>query len=135
MPGLEKMARDKMAGPPVFLLAAHAEAILKQFMETAQYRGWELHAAAIMRNHIHIVVGVPGDPEPDIILRDLKSYGSRRLNRLFERPKSGTWWTASGSRRKLPHEHAVQAAVEYVRHQEYPLLIWIAPMWDGTHEK
>jgi hypothetical protein len=50
MPGLEKMARDKMAGPPVFLLAAHAEALLKQFMETAQYRDWELHAAAIMRN-------------------------------------------------------------------------------------
>ena len=122
-----------MKGAPVFLSVDHASPLLDQFMETAQYRGWQLHATGIMRNHVHIVLGVPGDPDPDALLRDLKSYGSRRLNQQFEHPKSGTWWTAGGSRRKLPNERAVRAAVEYVRCQKSPLLIWIAPTWEDEH--
>jgi len=79
-----------------------------------------------MANHVHLVVGVPGDPEPDTLLGDFKSYGSRALNRNFGRPQSDTWWTESGSKRKLRDESAVLAAVEYIRHQQNPLLIWIA---------
>jgi REP element-mobilizing transposase RayT len=52
---------------------AHAEALLTQFQETARIRGWELRAVAIMFNHFHIVVGVPGDPKPSKILGDFKS--------------------------------------------------------------
>jgi hypothetical protein len=91
MPGLERMARQRMAGPSVLLSSDHAQPLLSQFLETAQYRAWEIYAAAVMRNHVHMVVGVPGDPEPDSLLRDFKSYGSRRLNQMFERPRSGTW--------------------------------------------
>ena len=84
-----------------------------------------MYALAIMKNHVHLVVGVPGDPEPDTLLRDFKSYGSRRLNRLVGTPDSGTWWTAGGSRRILRDPEAVRTVVEYVRNQRNPLLIWI----------
>ena len=50
----------------------------------------------------------------------------RILNRYWAKPKSGTWWTKSGSKRKLPNEHAVLAAVRYVKEQPNPLVIWIA---------
>ncbi len=109
--GLWLAAQSNVKGSAVYLSAAHAQAILEQFQETGRYRGWELPAAAIMANHIHVVVGVPGDPEPDTLLRDFKSYASRRLNKGFDRPASGTWWTESGSRRKLPDEAAVVGAV------------------------
>ena len=33
---------------------------MTQFSETARFRGWDLHAAAIMRNHVHVVLGVLG---------------------------------------------------------------------------
>ena len=79
-----------------------------------------------MANHVHAVVGVIGDPEPATILRDLKSYGSRALNLRYPCPASGTWWTESGSRRKLPDDPAIQAAIEYLRTQEFPLVIRIA---------
>jgi len=83
-----------------------------------------LLAVAIMANHIHCVLGVLGDPEPEDLLRDLKSYGSRALNRRWGKPKSETWWTESGSRRKLFDEGGVMFAVHYVEQQEFPLLIW-----------
>jgi REP element-mobilizing transposase RayT len=128
MPGLQRMARET-AAMEVFLSLDHAQLLFDQFTETIRFRGWELQAAAIMRNHVHLVLGVPGDPEPDVLLRDMKSYGSRRLNQSFERLPSGTWWTESGSRRKLPNKEAVQAAVKYVENQEHPLLVWVAPRW------
>ena len=126
MPGLKEYARQVMKGDPVWLIGEQARALLEQFHETAQYRNWQLLAVAIMANHIHIVIGVPGDPEPEKLLQSLKAYGSRKLNKAWDRPASDTWWTESGSRRKLPNESAVRAAIVYVREQEKPLLIWIA---------
>jgi REP element-mobilizing transposase RayT len=124
--GLALAARAQMKGDPVLLTAQLAQAQAAQFHETASYRGWSLLALAIMANHVHLVVAVPDDPDPEVLLRDFKSYGSRCLNKIAGKPASGTWWTAGGSRRKLPHERAVHAAVHYVEMQERPLVIWRA---------
>ena len=82
-----------------------------------------------MRNHIHLVVGVPDDPDPATLLRDFKAYASRALNRRWGKPTSGTWWTQSGSRRVLRGEPAVVAATEYVRSQRGAVVTWIAEEW------
>jgi hypothetical protein len=96
-----------------------------QFQETVSVRWWRLLAVAIMRTHVHLVVNA-GETAPDILLRDFKSYGSRALNLKWSKPESGTWWTESGSRRRLRDEHAVRAAVRYVERQKFPLVIWVA---------
>ncbi len=123
---LEAYSRDVMKGDPIRLNSEQAVALLEQFQETANYRGWQLLAVAVIANHIHIVVGLNGDPDPSDVLGDFKSYGSRRLNRKWSKPKSETWWTESGSKRKLPTHEAVLAAIRYVMQQEFPLLIWTA---------
>ncbi len=128
LPALEKYARGLLKCAPVKLNHSQAEALFDQFQETASYRCWQLLAVGILANHVHGVVGVPGDPDPSDILGDFKSYGSRRLNRTWGKPPSGTWWAESGSKRKLPNEEAVLAAIRYVMEQEYPLLIWTAPV-------
>ncbi len=120
-PARERAARAAMAAEPTYLTAPQAEVLLTQFHETADHRGWELRAAAVMRNHVHVVLGVPGDPKPETLLRDLKSYGSRALGRKGSR----TWWTRSGSRRKLPDVAAIAAAVRYVARQRYALAVWV----------
>jgi REP element-mobilizing transposase RayT len=125
LPGMEVYALGKLHGEPVLLSSAHADVLLNQFHETVRYRGWMLLAAAIMENHVHLVVAVPGDPEPEKLLQSFKAYGSRALNQKFDTPTSDTWWTASGSTRKLPNESAVCGAIEYVRHQRNPLLVWV----------
>ncbi len=123
---LEAYSRHVMKGDPIRLNSKHSIVLLDQFQETATYRGWQLLAVAVMANHIHIVVGVTGDPDPSELLGDFKSYGSRRLNRTWSKPKSGTWWTESGSKRKLSTREAVLAAIRYVMQQEFPLLVWTA---------
>ncbi|MBW3597099.1 MAG: transposase [Planctomycetes bacterium] len=128
MPGLRRFAVQKLRGPPVRFVKGQAEVLLGQFQETAAHRGWMLLAVAIMSNHVHLVVGVPGDPDPETLLRDFKSYGSRALNRRWSKPVSDTWWTESGSKRKLANEAAILAAVRYVIEQEFPLVLWTAPI-------
>ena len=119
-PRLEEAARTVMAGKPVYLAVAQTRVLLAQFHETAGHRRWVLRAAAVMSNHVHVVLAVPGDPQPETLLRDLKSYGSRALGP----PAAGRWWTRSGSRRKLPDDAAV-AAVRYLRRQKYALAVWV----------
>jgi REP element-mobilizing transposase RayT len=85
-----------------------------------------------MRNHVHVVVGVPGDPDPATLLRDFKSYAARGLNARWSRPESGTWWTRSGSRRVLRDDVAVHAAVDYVRRQHGALAVAIDPLGEPT---
>ena len=123
-PGLVAGARATLAEPAVWLTLAQAREVLKQFRETAGHRGWTLVAAAVMANHVHLVVGADGDPEPDLFLRDFKSYGSRRLSRAFGAAAGTTWWTQGGSNRILPDGAAVEAAVAYVERQANPLAVW-----------
>jgi REP element-mobilizing transposase RayT len=125
LPELERAARARMIGPPIHLTLAHAEVALAQFQETARHRQWSIEAVAIMFNHFHIVVGVPGDPEPGKILGDFKSWCTRKLSQRFGKPSSETWWTERGSKRKLADERALLAAIDYVLYkQPNPLLTW-----------
>src|SRR5260221_6953781 len=122
IPGLHQAAGEHLKGPIVCLDLAQAEELLEQFRETAEYRGWTLHAVSIMFNHIHLVVEVPSVVDKDQLLRDFKSYGSRRLNERFGRRPSDTWWTESGSCRVVRH---LAGAIFYTCHrQPKPLLIW-----------
>ena len=68
-----------MKTAPIHLTRPHADILLAQFQETAAFREWLLLAVAIMTNHFHLVVGAEGDPDPERILGDFKSYDSRRL--------------------------------------------------------
>jgi REP element-mobilizing transposase RayT len=125
--GLEEASAAKMLGPPVKVNVEQALALLAQFQETASMRGWELLAVAIIANHAHLVVRADAALAPRKILGDFKAYGSRALNRRWRKPASETWWTSKGSKRKLPDEAAVRAAVRYVLHQEKPLVVWCHP--------
>src|SRR5262249_49231069 len=124
-PALKRYAESIMTGPPVWISLEHANALVSQFQETARYRNWTLIGLAIMSNHIHLMVGMPGDPDPSAILGDFKEYGSRKLNRKWGKPANGTWWSGSGSKRKLPDERAVRNVAAYVRDQFNPLIVWL----------
>ena len=87
------LAEANLVGDCVRLTSSQAAIVRVQFNQTARYRDWWILAGAIMANHVHLVVGAPGDPDPASMLRDFKSYASRALNDQFPRPKSGTWWT------------------------------------------
>jgi REP element-mobilizing transposase RayT len=127
IPGLRGAAEEELKGEPIRVNLEQAQALFTQFQETSVARGWGLLVAAVMANHVHLVVGVHGDPSPRKVLGDFKAYGSRALTMGWGRPASDTWWTSRGSKRKLLGRRAVVDAVEYVRDQFQPLIIWVNP--------
>jgi hypothetical protein len=130
MPLLEAYVRRHMSGSPVQMEQRDAEAMIRQYQETARIRGWILQAASVMVDHTHVVISVPGDPDPQSILETLKSWATRALKKHRPIPANGTYWTAKGSRRKLPGDQAVREAVIYVvEKQPNPLAVLYAPDW------
>lgn len=124
MPGLHSAAEAALKGPPVYLNSNQAKRVLMQLIETAAYRHWRLLAAAVMRNHVHLVVVADDAAKSADLLRTFKSYASRALNVDNSEPICGRWWTTSASRRTLPDERAVAAAVRYVREQPGALAVY-----------
>ena len=129
MPGLVARAKERLKSTPIFLDVAHAKVLFAQFQETATHRGWHLLAVAIMRAHIHVLAGVQGDTKHETVLRDFKGYGSGSLNRRWSKPVSGTWWTASGSKRKKGDDDAIVTAIRYIANQQNSLTVWVHPDW------
>src|SRR4051812_10202058 len=74
IPGLERYVRARMKGPPVTLDVRRADALVAQYHETVRVRGWKLEGTSVMYNHTHLVVGVPGDPDPEAMLELFKSW-------------------------------------------------------------
>jgi REP element-mobilizing transposase RayT len=125
IPPLQDYAASIMTGEVVRLDVAQAQAVADQLRETATYRGWQVLALAVMANHVHVVVGVPGDPDPEKLLGDFKAWATRRLNAGWGHRKH--WWTQSGSRRKKQTSDEIRNAVLYVRDQPHALVIWLPP--------
>ncbi|HVK17857.1 MAG TPA: transposase [Fimbriiglobus sp.] len=125
MSGLWRSARDRLKGDPIRLNLDQARVLVDQFHETAEYRSWVIHAAAVMANHAHIVVEALSEVDPSDPLADFKAYGSRALNRRWGKSVSGTWWTESGSKRKKATAEAIEEAIEYVRTQPHALVICV----------
>lgn len=117
MPGLKRSAKQLLKCDPIYLNAEQAQAVLAQFQETCTYRHWMLLATSVMSNHFHAVTWAPDDVDSEEILGDLKAYASRRLNKMWGKPLSGTWWTESGSQRAKENEPAVRNAVRYAWNQ------------------
>ena len=127
LPRLERAVRRALTASPVRLTRSQAEALVEGMLGVACTRGWTLYACAVMANHVHVVIGVAGDPDPSNVMRDLKGYGSRALNARWGGGGARRWWTRSGSHRVLRGEPHVIAAIRYVRAQYRPLVIRVAP--------
>ena len=133
MPALKAWVLQQMKGDPVILAKREADAMILQYQETARIRKWSLEAASVMFNHTHLVVGVPGNPDPERILETFKSWATRAVTKIRPLPPNGALWTVKGSKRKLANETALRDAVVYVaRKQSDPLAIWVAPPWEAV---
>ena len=119
---LKKYTASQLKGEPVLLNLEHAKVLFEQFQETVSYRCWKLHGVAIMPNHIHILLETSDDTEPESVARDLKSYGSRRLNKVFGKPQSETWWTTGNSLRRKTAD-SLPDVIRYIRQQHDALLV------------
>ena len=115
-PAVRKAADARRQGAPVKLDRAAAEVCADALREVCEKYNVTIHAGAIMATHVHLVV-TSDEAEGPRLLNLFKGVSSRRLGQRFGRQPSGSWWTASGSRRLLREGDAIENAVNYVRNQ------------------
>lgn len=56
------------------------EAVLASIINRCMNRKWNLIAAHVRTNHVHLIVDA--EDQPERIMNDLKSFASRHLNEL-----------------------------------------------------
>ena len=76
-----------------------------------QYRGWELHALNVRRDHVHVVVGA--DCRPELVMTSFKSWSTRRLREAGLAAADGRVWSRHGSTRYLWTPKAIEDASLY----------------------
>jgi len=79
--------RERMRQQPYSLDACHREIVLEALKEACVRRNWDLLAAHVRTNHVHVVV--QADKKPEYVLNALKYYASRFLNRRRLRVRVG----------------------------------------------
>jgi REP element-mobilizing transposase RayT len=70
-------------------------AVLAAIQRHCAHRGWNLLAAHVRSNHVHVVV--EADTRPERIMNEFKSYASRELNRLGSDGPDRKRWARHGS--------------------------------------
>ena len=109
---LEAAEADQLVGEP-YVLDQRARPVTRDtLVEVCQDRGWQLLAANVRSDHVHVVVH--GDDTPEKIMGAFKSYVTRRLREDGLVDDQGKCWTRHGSTRWLNSCESVDRACEYV---------------------
>ena len=102
----------QMDQAPYLLDVSRRDIVLRAIRSVCSHRGWNLWAAHVRTNHVHVVIEAEAKPEK--CLNDFKTYASRALSRAgFDKPGRKRW-ARHGSTRWLATDSAVQEAVRYV---------------------
>jgi REP element-mobilizing transposase RayT len=130
-------ARSLQKQSTVWLDAGQADRVAETLVTVAKSRGWFIPRAAVMANHVHVVVfDCPADGPA--VRRVLKGTTQAALTDLADQPR--TWWTTGGSDRYKNDPTAVAAAINYVARQTgklaevidmvaYRVVSWGGPPW------
>jgi REP element-mobilizing transposase RayT len=104
--------RGHMDQPQYSLDRKSREAVLASVLERCSQHHWNLLAAHVRTNHVHIVV--EAGVRPERIMNDLKSYASRCLNQMGLDEPARKRWARHGSTRWLWEPGNLSAAIRYV---------------------
>ena len=116
----ELQHRQRMRQPEYLLDAARRVVVVHTLVEVSSYRTWQLWAAHVRSNHVHVVVTAACKPEK--VMSDFKSWGSRRLREKFAEGADRERWTEHGSTKYLWTDDALSKAVDYVTNRQGGLM-------------
>ena len=114
-----------MLQDPYVLDAVARPVVLAAIHRHCAYRGWNLLAAHVRSNHVHILV--EAETQPERIMNEFKSYASRELNQLTSERPDRKRWARHGSTRWLWKDQDVRHALQYViDEQGEPMALFVA---------
>jgi REP element-mobilizing transposase RayT len=97
---------------PYQLNRPRRQAVLEAIVNRCTQSDWNLRAAHVRQNHVHIIVD--SHQTPEFVMTQLKSAASRRLNHLGFDDRTRKRWSRHGSTRMLWGHESVQKAIRYV---------------------
>jgi REP element-mobilizing transposase RayT len=122
----EHQSRSRMTQPAYLLDETRRPVIMQSLQAVCRHRGYELRAAHVRTNHVHVVCEAMGRPEA--VMNAMKSYGSRALNERALDDPNRRRWARHGSTRWLWTRDDLWAAVQYVvRGQGEPMEVYEQP--------
>ena len=118
------VVREQMDQASYLLDGDRRKMVLYTLREVCSYRGWNLWAAHVRTNHVHVVV--EAEDRPEKVLQTFKSYASRKLNQEgFDEPERKRW-ARHESTRWLWKDEDFEKAIEYVvSKQGKPMAVYV----------
>ena len=117
--------RREMLQEPYLLGEADRPVVLAAIRSHCAQRGWNLLAAHVRSNHVHVIV--EAGIRPERIMNEFKSYASRALNQLTSEGPDRKRWARHGSTRWLWNDEDVRHALQYViEEQGEPMALFVA---------
>jgi hypothetical protein len=107
----EQRARVAMVEPLCVMGPEERAIVCKAIVELAKDRGWDLLAAHVRSNQLHVVIRA--DRDPGRLMSDLKARASRDLTLAGFGNGERRRWTRHGSTLHLYREEEVEAKVRY----------------------
>ncbi len=101
-----------MDQPPYTMDKSRRDVVLAALLERCTQRNWNLIAAHVRTNHVHVVVA--SEAHPERLMNDFSSYASRCLNQAGLNEPARKRWARHGSTRWLWKRDDVTAAIRYV---------------------
>jgi REP element-mobilizing transposase RayT len=101
-----------MNQPPYELDSGSRRVVLESLQEVCGHRNWNLLAAHVRSNHVHIIA--EAEERPEKVMNDFKAYATRTLNRLEGDERGRRRWARHGSTRWLWKDQDVREAIRYV---------------------
>jgi REP element-mobilizing transposase RayT len=113
-PFTRQRARELQSWPTVWLTEPQAAVVAKSLAELSQLRGWMILRAAVMSNHVHVVLAKCPTDGP-AVRRILKGVTQSDLSKSVG--QSRRWWTSGGSDRLRQGEPSILETVRYTANQ------------------
>ncbi len=123
-PGRAEVERRSMNHLPYVMDSESRAMSLQALTEVCSHRGWNLFAAHVRTNHVHVIVEAEVPPEK--VMNDCKAYASRALNRIEGGEPGRRRWARHGSTRWLWKDQDVHEAIRYVvEEQGEPMAVFL----------
>lgn len=110
-PEREVEDRGRMTQAPYIMSGPEREIVCRAIVELSHEKEWDLLAAHVRTNHVHVVIAAARDLGR--LMSDLKGLASRDLTRAGFDDISRRRWTRHGSTRHLLQADQVEEKIRY----------------------
>jgi len=128
-PDLKRFQREKLLMKSAAFEMAEDErlVVLEAIRSHCLFRDWNLLAAHVRTNHVHVIVEAKAAPER--VMNEFKSYATRELKRVGGNDDQKRW-ARHGSTRWLWDDRDVREAMQYVCEEQGEVMaLYVAPDW------